>query len=125
MIFGSVSVSSSTVETHRDSYRLAGISVISVRRPLLPGGVMLASGGSGFGLAFGDLLHIHEVVLLALVIAGGLLAGTRVARMQFLSRDLRGSDLACVIWGSHGRLALVRREIVAAIQTLEGGGAAS
>lgn len=111
MIFGSVHVSGRAVETHRDSYMLAQLTVISVRRPLLLPSLMLAAGGSAFGLAFGDLLYAPEIAGLAGGIVSTLIVGVAIGQIQLLSRDLRGSELSCMIWGSYGHLNRVRREI--------------
>ncbi len=116
MIFGSVHVSGRSVETHRDSYLLSHLTVISVRRPLLPGAVLLASGGTAFALAFSDLLFPVEIIGLAAGIGAVLLTGIRLGQIQLLSRDLRGSELSCMIWGSYGHLNRVRREIGLALQ---------
>lgn len=116
MIFGSVHVSGKSVETHRDSYLLSHLTVISVRRPLLPGALLIAGGGTGFGLAFGDLLYGRELAGLGLGIALVLVGGIRLGQIQLLSRDLRGSELSCMIWGTYGHLNRVRREIGIALQ---------
>lgn len=116
MIFGKVSVSGKSVETHRDSYLLSHLTVISVRRPLLPGGVLLAVGGTGFGLAFADLLYPHELAGLAGGILAVVLGGLMLGQIQLLSRDLRGSELSCMIWGTYGHLNRVRRDIGLALQ---------
>lgn len=114
MIVGSVTVTPHTVETHRASYRLEELNVVAMERPLLPVSLMGALGGTGFGVSFGDLLYPGEIAGLAGAVAFGLLAGFRLARIQLLSRDLRGSELSCMIWGTWGHLQRVRREIAAA-----------
>lgn len=116
MIFGSVRVAGKSVETHRDSYLLSHLSVISVRRPLLPGGILFAGGGGAFALAFGDLLYPGEIAALAGCSLGALLGGLLIGQIQLLSRDLRGSELSCMIWGTYGHLNRIRREIGSALQ---------
>ena len=116
MIFGSVRVSGRAVETHRDTYLLAHLTVISVRRPFLLGALLFAGGGTAFGVSFGDLLFRQEIAALAVLIIAGLWAGICFGQIQLLSRDLRGSQLACMIWGTYGHLGRVRREIVVAMQ---------
>ncbi len=116
MIFGTVTITPRAVETHRDSYQLAHLTVISVRRPLLAGSILGAGGMGAFALAFGDLLYAYEIAGMAATAMLSLLAGFRLARIRLLSRDLRGSELSCLIWGSWGRLQRVRREIVAAME---------
>lgn len=116
MIIGSVRVTEKMVETHLSSYALSQLSVIGMQRPLLPGGVLLASGGSAFGLSFGDLLYPGEIVGLGIGIVASLIVGFRLGRIQLLSRDLRGSELSCMIWGTYGHLGRIRREIALALQ---------
>lgn len=116
MILGTVRVAGNAVETHRDSYLLAQLSVISVRRPLLGGGCLFATGASAFALAFGDLLYPGEIAALAGFALCAVLAGFVIGRIQLLSRDLRGSELSCMIWGTYGHLNRIRREIGNALQ---------
>lgn len=116
MIFGSVRVAGKSVETHRDSYLLSHLTVISVRRPLLGGGCLFATGGAGFALSFSDLLYPGEIAALAGFSLGAVLAGVFTGQIQLLSRDLRGSELSCMIWGSYGHLNRIRREIGSALQ---------
>jgi hypothetical protein len=116
MIFGSVRVAGKSVETHRDSYLLSHLTVISVRRPLLAGGCLFASGGAAFALSFGDLLYPGEIAALAGFSLSAVLTGFIVGQIQLLSRDLRGSELSCMIWGSYGHLNRIRREIGNALQ---------
>lgn len=106
---------SGTLHTHRDSYRLDGLSVVSVRRPLLPGGIATALVAAGFVLRFGDLLHAGEIGTTLLVGLAALVLGTQAGRLSLLSRDLRGSPLAGVVWGRAASLQRARRDIVAAI----------
>ena len=117
MIIGFVEIDPATraVNTHRDSYLLDTLTVVSVRRPLLPGGVLFGAGIGGFGLAFGDLLYAHEI---GLTLAAGALAlglGWQAGQLKLLSRDLRGTELSGVIWGRYAALNRVRRDIVAAM----------
>lgn len=116
MIFGSVRVAGKSVETHRDSYLLSHLTVISVRRPLLGGGCLFATGGTAFALSFSDLLYPGEIAALCGFSLCAVLAGFVVGQIQLLSRDLRGSELSCMIWGSYGHLNRIRREIGNALQ---------
>ncbi len=126
MIFGFVEVDAehACVNTHRDSYLLETLTVVSVRRPLLAGGLMFGLGFIGFGLVFGDLLYSLEIgatvgcALLALV------AGWQLGQLKLLSRDLRGSELSGAIWGRYGSLNKKRCEIVRAIGSRQRGVAA-
>lgn len=125
MLFGKITVSPLAIETHKDSYLLLNLSVVSVRRPFLSLGLISAIGGSAFALRFADLLHDHELALIASAVAFLLLLGFRFGQIQLLSHDLRGTELTGVIWGSYGRLNRIRREIVAAVEKAraEGDGA--
>ncbi|WP_143534700.1 hypothetical protein [Notoacmeibacter marinus] len=102
--------------THRDSYRLSDISVVSVRRPFMAPAFMIGGGLSGFGHMFADLLYPGE--LLGLVIGGLSLvaAGSMAGQLKLLSRDLRGSELIDALWGSYSHLNRIRSQIVAAIR---------
>lgn len=119
MIFGSVSIEKSAVNTHRDSYRLENLSVVSVRRPLLLPAILFAVGLGGFAVAFADLLYAHESAALAALVLIGLVIGFWLGQLKLLSRDLRGSELSGVIWGTYSRLNKVRRDIVTAIDGLD------
>jgi hypothetical protein len=51
-------------------------------------------------------------------IAVVIVAGLWVGQLKLLSRDLRGSELADVIWGSYGHLNRTRMKIVRAMRGL-------
>jgi hypothetical protein len=116
MMIGKVRVSGLMVETHRDSYALLQLSVVGTRRPFLPSSVLLAGGGIAFGVSFGDLLYPGEIAGLVAGLAVTLLTGFSIGKIQLLSRDLRGSELSCMIWGTYGHLNRVRRDIADALQ---------
>ena len=116
MIFGTISLGDGALITHRDSYRLETLSVVSVRRPLLAPAILFALGFGGFILAFADLLYVHEMILLGGLIAAGLKSGLWLGQLKLLSRDLRGSDLSDVIWGSYAALNRSRRQIMSAMR---------
>lgn len=118
MIFGSVWIDGEAVNTHRDSYLLPTLTVVSVRRPFLAGALIFATGFGGFAVSFGDLLYPHEVRIIGGGILTVLFAGLWIGQLKLLSRDLRGSELAGVIWGSYGHLNRVRLKIVRAMRGL-------
>jgi hypothetical protein len=120
MIIGSLTIDSAqgAVHTHRDSYLIATLTAVSVRRPLLAPGLVFGVGLAGFGLAFGDLLYPGEIAALTLFAATALTTGWQIGRLSLLSRDLRGSELSGAIWGRHAALQSIRAEIVAAILTV-------
>jgi len=118
MIFGSVVIDNASVNTHRDSYLLPNISVVSVRRPFLAGALMFAAGFSGFGFAFSDLLYPSEIKTILGGIAVALFAGIWLGQLKLLSRDLRNSELSGAIWGSFNHLNRIRYEIITAMRSI-------
>ncbi|CTQ58145.1 hypothetical protein [Roseibium album] len=122
MIFGTFSMDAVAIHTHRDSYLIAGLSVFSVRRPFLPLALTITLGLGSFGLAFHDLLWLHEQLAIAGLCLASLVGGWTLGQLQLLSRDLRGSELAGAIFGTYGHLNRLRREIIAArCETVQGG----
>ncbi|MBB4305122.1 hypothetical protein GGD81_004190 [Rhodobium orientis] len=117
MIFGFVDVDAenASVNTHRDSYLLETLTVVSVRRPFLAGGLLFGGGFMGFAGVFGDLLHTGEIATVFGCAALALAAGWQTGQLKLLSRDLRGSELSGVVWGRYADLNRVRGEIVRAI----------
>lgn len=104
-----------TLHTHRDSYRLEGLSVVSVRRPFQPAGIAGALLAGGFGWQFADLLYPVEWLTLLVVAVTAPTAGFQIGRLSLLSRDLRGSELSGVLWGRAAALQSARRAIIAAL----------
>ena len=121
MILGSINITKRAVSTHRDSYLLENLSVVSVRRPFLPSAAIIGGGLAGFALAFADLLYAHELALLAGLLVTAALLGSQVGQLKLLSRDLRGSELSGAIWGQYARLNQIRMEIIAALSRKEMG----
>lgn len=118
-IVGSVEVDDAAVTTHKDSYLLSNITVASVRRPLLAPAILLSCALSLFAIGFFDLLYPVEVTLILMLNAAAIMVGLQIAQLKLLSRDLRGSELGDVIWGRHGALQLVRRDVVGAIRSAD------
>ncbi len=112
MIFGSVSVNSRAVITHRDSYLIKNLSVVSVRRPYMAGAMLLGGAFLGFGIAFGDLLYTSEIITISGLSVTAMIAGSQVGQLSLLSRDLKGSELSGAVWGWHSSLQDIRTEIV-------------
>lgn len=121
MIIGFVKVNKNAVVTHRDSYILANLSVVSVRRPFLAGAMLLGGTFLGFGMAFGDLLYTHEIATISAVSIAAILAGSQVGQLSLLSRDLRGSELSGAVWGKYSSLQTVRSDIVTALHAANDG----
>lgn len=122
MIFGRISVDERAVSTHRDSYLLSELTVVSVRRPFLSTALLLGSGSIGFVIAFGDLLYVSEIAILIGLSVGLILFGTQLAQLSLLSRDLRGSELTSAVWGLRSSLEAKRHEIVAKLRGSGKGG---
>ncbi len=112
MIIGSIRVENDAVVTHRESYRLFHLSVVSVRRPFLVPAFLVSASLGAFGFAFHDLLFDSEKLFIAGAIVASIVVGWSVAQLKLLSRDLRGSELSDAIWGSAGCLQRVRSEII-------------
>ena len=112
MIIGSVNIENGAVVTHRDSYLLKSLSVVSVRRPFLGGAILLGASFGGFSIAFFDLLFPSEIAGILGLSTFALFAGVQVGQLKLLSRDLRGSELADAIWGQYSSLNNVRTKIV-------------
>lgn len=117
MIIGFVEIENGSVSTHRDSYLLPSITVVSVRRPFLSGSLMCAVGFGGFGIAFSDLLYPHEIQIIIGGVIASLVAGVCLGQLKLLSRDLRNSELSDAIFGSYSHLNRIRREIITAMRS--------
>tara|TARA_R110002072_G_scaffold302883_1_gene489456 strand:+ start:9218 stop:9592 length:375 start_codon:yes stop_codon:yes gene_type:complete len=116
MLFSPVTVKENEVETRNDNYRLENLTVVSARRQLLGAGLMTATALAGFGVAFADILWPGEKIGIALACGISLYAGFSIGRLRFHSRDLHGSELSGVVWGTYGHLNRKRREIATAIR---------
>lgn len=122
MIIGYVDIDldDGVVETHRDSYTLQNLTVVSVRKPFLAGGILFGGGFLGFTYAFGDLLFPLEIATIVSVSSLTLCLSWQAGQLKLLSRDLSGSELSGVIWGRYATLNRVRRDIVRAISFVRG-----
>lgn len=122
MVFDFISVNDKAVSTHRDSYLLSKISVVSVRRPFLAGTALLSMGAFGFTASFSDILFSHEKA----VLVGGsilvMLAGYQIGQLKFVSRELSGNPLADVIYGRYAALNAIRLKIAGKMEELNAGG---
>lgn len=121
MIFGFIDIDTASVNTHRDSYLLPNITVVSVRRPFLAGALMCSAGFGGFGFVFSDLLHPGEIKFIIGGIATALFGGVWLGQLKLLSRDLRNSELSGAIFGSYSHLNCIRREIITAMRGTKSG----
>jgi hypothetical protein len=117
MIMGFIDIDprARVIHTHRDSYLLNTVTVVSVRRPLLAAGVVIAAGIGGFGAIFHDLLFPAEIAVAMATSITAFGVGICIGQLQLLSRDLRGSELSGAVWGSFGALNQKRMAIARAI----------
>ncbi|MCQ0989586.1 hypothetical protein [Jiella marina] len=122
MIFGTVSIDGHAVHTHRDTYRIADLSVFSVRRPFLAVGATIAAGTAAFGVAHADLLYPSEWLAIVGVSVVSLACGLTLGQLKLLSRDLRGTELTGAIYGTYGHLNRVRKEVFSVQLSLQTGG---
>ncbi len=120
-IVGTITVTDKAVSTHRDSYLLDRISVVSVRRVFLPSSILTVTGLATFCAAFSDLLYPAEILAMAGISALTLIAGTQVGQLKLLSRELSGNELGDVIWGRYAALNAVRLQIAGKLQDPHGG----
>ncbi len=121
MILGYVRVEGGSVSTHRDSYMLSSLTVVSTRRPFLGTAILLGSGFCAYALAFIDLLYTSEIATIFGVAIIFVLAASQVGQLSLLSRDLRGSELSGAIWGQYAALNKVRADIVQKLDNSETG----
>ncbi|NCO04089.1 MAG: hypothetical protein GW903_07865 [Alphaproteobacteria bacterium] len=122
MLFSPITIRENEVETRNDTYLLENLTVVSARRTLLGAGLLVAAALGGFGIAFADILWPAEKIIIAFVCGLSLWAGFSIGRLRFHSRDLHGSELSGVVWGSYGRLNRTRRDIAAAVRAARSGG---
>jgi hypothetical protein len=115
MIVGNITVNDKAVVTHRDSYLLDTLSVVSVRRPFFAPGVASGLVCGGFAVMFADLLYTGEILGTFLVAFAAPAVAAQIGQLKLLSRDLRGSELSGVVWGRYATLNQVRCDIVAAL----------
>ena len=113
MIAGRCDIGELSVETHKDSYRIAMLSVVSVRRPLLPAGLLSCIGGLAFVARFHDVLYGHEIVAIAITTTIAAALGLVIGQLSFLSRDLKNTHQSSAVWGTYGHLNRLRRQIMA------------
>lgn len=118
MILGQCEVTTLAVETHKNSYRIAMISVASVDRPLLPAGLVSCLGAAGFAARFHDILYSHEIVTLIAATLAFAATSFVFGKMTFLSRDLKGMQQSTAIYGTYRHLNRLRREVMAARNAL-------
>ncbi len=112
MIIGFVRIENGAVNTHRDSYILENLSVVSVRRPFLIATSLFAGGALAFAVGFYDLLYLIELMVLLSIAALLLIAGQVIGQLKLISRETKGTELAGAVWGNTKSLQDIRRAIV-------------
>ncbi len=118
MIIGDIKVTATSLITHRDTFSLNKLTVVSVRRPLLSIAFVLSLALGGFVWAFHELMYTHEMVTVLVFCALALLIAANLAQLSVLSLDLKGTELSSAAWGHPKALNAARHEIVAARDAL-------
>lgn len=121
MIFGKLTLTHTALHTHNDSYVLSGIKGVSARRPFLSTGLLVGGLLGLFGSAFADILTATELGSLAAATAVSLSVGFGLGQLQLVSRDLAGSRIADVVYGSYRHLNRERRRIAEAVEAAKSG----
>jgi len=121
LFFSPIDIENGAVETRNDSYLLANLTVVSARRTLLGAGLLVAGALGGFAFAFADILWPRELLGISVMCALSVFAGLTIGRLRFHSRDLNGSELSGVVWGTYRHLNRVRREIIAEMRAMRTG----
>lgn len=116
MIFGTVRLEDGAVTTHRDSYLIDTLTVVSVRRPVLAPALLTGGGLAAFTVSFAGLLYPGELATISAASLTVLLTGWQLGQLKLLSRDLRGSELSGAVFGRYADLNRIRREIAKAIK---------
>lgn len=116
MILGTITVTDDVVTTHRDSYLLNSLTVVSVRRPILIPSLLVGLSGAAFGLAFADLLFVSEIAATAIIAFGTIFLGTQLGQLKLVSRDLKNTELSSAVWGQYHDLQHHRHAIVEGVR---------
>lgn len=116
MIFGALTLTKTALHTHNDSYVLSGIKGVSARRPFLSTSLLISGVLGLFGTGFADILTSQELALLAATVGLALMLGFGVGQLQLVSRDLTGSRIADVVYGTYRHLNRARRRIAEAVE---------
>lgn len=117
MMIGYARVSGGMLETHRDSYTLASLTVVSTRRPFLVPVVTLSAACCGFALSFLDLLYLNEIAALLAGSGIAMVIASQVGQLRLLSRELNGNELSGAVWGQIADLNKVRSAIAGKLDT--------
>lgn len=123
MIFGKLELKDRAIHTHNDSYVTSTITAVSTRRPFCAAGIMIGSMSAGFAIRFWDILYPGERIATVGLSAAAIWAGLTIGRLQLVSRDLRGSELAEAVYGTYRDLNRRRRIIAEVVENASRGDA--
>ncbi|MEZ5887518.1 MAG: hypothetical protein R3D56_11660 [Paracoccaceae bacterium] len=123
MIFGKLIIKDAVLHTHRDSFILEGIKKVSIHRPFLSTGVMVASLTGLFVVGFADILYPGELLLLGSVASLSMVLGLSLAQLRLISRDLGMNEASDALYGTYAHLNRERLKISAAVDQVKSGGA--
>lgn len=123
MIFGKLIIKDAVLHTHRDSFILEGIKKVSIHRPFLSTGVMVASLAGLFAVGFANILYPGELVLLGSVASAAMGVGLNLAQLRLISRDLGVSEAPDAVYGTYAQLKRERLKISSAVAQAKPGGA--
>lgn len=121
MILGYARVSGGMLETHRDSYVLSSLKVVSTRRVFFAPTIALSAALMGFAISFIDLLYWHEIGAMFAGIFVALLAASQLGQLKLLSRELNGNELSGAVWGQISDLNQIRSDIAQRIDASHSG----
>ena len=92
-------VTSAFLRTPRKTYKLQDIDYVQIKRPYLLLTVSVGALLFAWATAFGDLLHLHEWLLLVAAVLMTVGAASRLGTLVVHSWSLRGGELEdAIIW---------------------------
>jgi len=124
MIWGTVKVKDSVIETNKYTFVLSVLTNFGVERPFLIPSRLLSGAFVGFTIAFSDLLYPIEIFLILGASGLSIFAGAQIAQLRLHGGDLRGTTLGHALWGTHSSLQNERAKIADKISPNTIGGAA-
>lgn len=116
MFIGTVEIDAENqlLQTHHTTYRLDVLKVATAPRTYLSSSALLAGLMATFEFAFHDILWPAELAALIVGSASSLIFGWHFTHLTFHSRDLSGAAVTGALFGTHGHLNRIRREVMAA-----------
>ena len=121
MIFGTLKIVGTTLETHNDYYALREITTVSTRRPFVSAGLMTGILMAAFAFGFWDILFFGERIAALAIASTAIWGGLNIGLLQLASRDLRGLPLADAAYGTYRHLNREGRKIAAAAERAKTG----